>query len=94
MNGPSLKYNKVALSYDQYVRIFNRLMRPRRTTHYFGVLLKIFNIPGTFKKGGVLSTLHIFKPKGSNVRSRSISTYFNPKDLGAQSSQVGKVDVY
>jgi len=52
----SLEYDEFELSCDKHVEVFNKLMRPRRTTHLSYVLLKILNNPYTFKKRGALST--------------------------------------
>ena len=76
MHDPSLK-----LSYDEYVRIFNELIKPRRVAHCLLTLPEIFNNSYTFKKGGVLNTLGIFKPKGTNKLSMLVSIDFNPKDF-------------
>ena len=94
MNDPSLEYNEFELSCDEYIGIFNELMRPRRVAYCFGVPPKIFNSSWMFKKGRVLSTLGIFKLKGDNKLSRLVSMDLNPEDLRKNPSQVGKVDIY
>ena len=57
------EYDDFEITCDEYVQIFNELMRPRRATQCFDILLKIFNNSYTFKKRGILSTLGAFKPK-------------------------------
>jgi len=79
--GTSLEYYEFELSCDEYVEIFNELMRARRATYCFDVLPKMFNNSYTFKNKGDHSTLGIFKAKNGKRRSRLMSTNFNPKDL-------------
>ena len=45
-----------------------------------------------FKRGGALSTLSIFKPKGNNKALKFMSIYYNPNNLRANTSQLGEVD--
>jgi len=88
MNDPSIKCKELGLSYDDYIGIFNELMGPKRTTHYFDVLLKILNKSYVFKKGGVLSMLGIFKPKCGNKFLRW-SDRFQPQRFVVKSFSSG-----
>ena len=72
MSNNSLKPNIDELSYHEYIEIFNEPMEPRRTDHRFRALPKIFNNFYTSKKGGVLSTLSIFKLKGVQLVKFSV----------------------
>ena len=46
----SCEYDDFEISCDEYVEIFNELMRPRRATQFYNVLLRIFNNYYKFKK--------------------------------------------
>jgi len=61
-------------------------------SHYFGGLPKVLGNSHTFKKGGVLSTLDIFKPKGGNKSSRLVLIDVNPKNLKENSFSSGRGD--
>lgn len=74
----SLEYDEFKLSCDEFVDIFNELMRLSRATHCFDVLPKIFNNSYTFKKTGVRSTLGVFKPNGGKRRAKLTSQNFSP----------------
>jgi len=69
----SHEYDEFKLSCDEYVEIFNELMRPRKATHCYDSLLKIFNNSHTFKMRGVISTLGVFKPKNGKMHARLMS---------------------
>ena len=43
LSDTSREYDEFELSCDEYVEIFNELMRPRRVTQCFGVFPKVFN---------------------------------------------------
>ena len=67
-------------------------MKPRRATHCFNVLPKIFNNSYTFKKLGVLSTSGIFKSKSSKRHARFMTMNFNLKNSKENPLQRGEVD--
>jgi len=81
MNDPFIKHKEFGLSYDDYIGIFNKLVRPKTATHCFDILPKIFNNHYMFKKGWILSTLDILKHKHADKLSRSVLVDFNSKDL-------------
>jgi len=66
----TLEYDGFELSFNEYIKIFNELMRHMRAMHYFDVLPKIFNNYYAFKKKGTHSTLGVFKPKYSKGPAR------------------------
>ena len=53
ISNTSLEYDEFELSCDEYVEIFNKLMRLGRVTQCFDVLPKVFNNSYTIMKRGV-----------------------------------------
>jgi len=89
----SREYDDFEIFCDEYIEIFNELMRPRRTTQCFDVLPKIFNNAYPFKRRGVLSTLGVIKPKNGKGHARVMTKNFNSKNWRTNPLQGGGVDV-
>ena len=83
------------MSCDEHIEIFNKLMNARSYAFnwFEKKILKSFKNSYMFKRGGMLSTLDIFKPKGNVKCSRLVFTVFNIKDLKANPFQEGVLDV-
>jgi len=77
---PTLSFN---MSFDEYIKILNKLMsvKPYVFNCFDKKALNSFKNSYMFKRGGALSTLAIFKPKGTVKYLRLMFMDFNIKDL-------------